>query len=194
MARVVFMKVVIPWRDSDDSHRQMSFVNNYWQWNDWGFDIALADSGAEPFSRSASRNVGVAAAGMGVVVIADADTLPEYEPLRAAIAAADDRRLHLPYDRYVNVKHGRVIDRTENSTGGCLVIHSDAYALVGGHDERFIGWGAEDIAFRVACDRKLGETVRHPGVLTHQWHPIKWSPHDENYRANFQRLREVYGQ
>ncbi len=51
------------------------------------------DSGHRPFSRAASRNVGVKyaqEAGFDAVVLNDADTLPEREPLLAAIESAHE--------------------------------------------------------------------------------------------------------
>lgn len=146
------------------------------------------DSCHAPFSRAGSRNEGVRlaeAAGARVVVLCDADTLPEAEPLHAAIAAAHDGRLHLPYTWY----RGLSQDGTraylagapaedcptdwahEWATGGVLVITPQVWWQAGGMDEGFTGWGFEDTAFRTAADALLGPTVKHDGTITHLWHP-----------------------
>lgn len=146
------------------------------------------DSGHQPFSRAGSRNEGVRqaqAAGADVVVLCDADTLPEPEPLHAAIEAATDGVLHLPYSWY----RGLSRDGTqaylagtpaadcstdlahEWATGGVLVIQPDTWWQAGGMDERFTGWGFEDAAYRIAADALLGPTIRHNGTITHLWHP-----------------------
>src|SRR5690606_42077671 len=70
-----------------------------------------ADSGHTPFSRAGSRNHGAAlamAAGAVVIVVGDADTIPEPGPLHAAIGqAATDGRLHTPYTRFLGLTaHG----------------------------------------------------------------------------------------
>ncbi|GGV45738.1 galactosyltransferase-related protein [Streptomyces spectabilis] len=146
------------------------------------------DSGHEPFSRAGSRNEGVRqaeAAGADVVVLCDADTLAEPEPVHEAIATAADGRLHLPYSWYrgltrdgtraylagaqaadcpVDLEHGW-------ATGGVLIIQPASWWAMGGMDERFTGWGFEDAAARICADALLGPTGTHEGTITHLWHP-----------------------
>ncbi|MCX4816752.1 galactosyltransferase-related protein [Streptomyces sp. NBC_01239] len=146
------------------------------------------DSGHMPFSRAGSRNEGVQraeAAGADVVVICDADTLPEPEPLHAAIAAAADGVLHLPYTWFRGLSQQGTSDYLaglpadscatdlahEWATGGVLVIQPASWWAMGGMDERFVGWGFEDAAARICADALLGPTVRHDGAITHLWHP-----------------------
>jgi hypothetical protein len=59
----------------------------------------------------------------------------------------------------------------EWATGGVLVTRPDAWWKAGGMDERFLGWGFEDAAYRTAADALLGPTVRHEGTIAHLWHP-----------------------
>lgn len=195
--------VVIPWRGGQpDRERHHAAVRAHL--------VALlpdaihldADSGYVPFNRAASRNLGMRLAeeaGADVAVICDADTLAEPEPLHVAIAAAGDGRLHLPYTLFRGLSaHGseqHLAGRpaaacqasivSEWSTGGVLVITPGAYWQAGGQDERFIGWGMEDAAFRIACDGILGPTVKHAGVITHLWHPTEVAPATEQYQRNF---------
>lgn len=146
------------------------------------------DSGHTPFSRAGSRNEGIrqaVAAGADVVVICDADTLPEREPLSVAIEAAMDGVLHLPYSWYRGLSRdgtqaylagAQAADcptdlAHEWATGGVLVIQPSAWWQAGGMDERFTGWGFEDAAYRIAADALLGPSVRHQGTITHLWHP-----------------------
>lgn len=143
------------------------------------------DSGHEPFNRAASRNRAFAGPGVASVWIAcDADVLVQPEPLRAAVAAATDGKMHLPYtscrmlsragSRSVlgggppSVAHTWYV--SPNSVGGCVVVTYDTWRDVGGWDERFVGWGFEDTAFWAAVDTLYG-TVRHEGVLYDLWHP-----------------------
>lgn len=148
------------------------------------------DSGHTPFSRAGSRNKGVRiaqASGADVVVICDADTLVEAEPLHAAIAAAGDGRLHLPYTWYRGLSEAGTsayLDGTdpalcptdwehEWATGGVLVIQPEAWWAAGGMDERCRGWGHEDVILRLCADALLGPTVKHEGTITHLWHPLE---------------------
>lgn len=171
------------------------------------------DSDHTPFSRAGSRNEGVRqaqAAGADVVVICDADTLAEPEPLHAAITGAGDGRMHLPYTWYRGLSRDGTARHTagvpaadcpaelehEWATGGIIVIRPDAWWAMGGMDEQFTGWGFEDAAARICADALLGETVRHPGTITHLWHPLEsnlGSPQHVANGAHCQRYVDATG-
>lgn len=163
------------------------------------------DSGHTPFSRAGSRNEGVRQAedaGVDVVVICDADTLVESEPLHAAIAAADDGVMHLPYTHFRGLSPegtahylaGTPADHCpaelehEWATGGIIVIQPAAWWQAGGMDEEFRTWGMEDTAFRVAADTLLGPTIRHQGTITHLWHPPESGLGSPEHIANGGRM------
>ncbi|MFI6510116.1 galactosyltransferase-related protein [Streptosporangium sp. NPDC050855] len=194
--------VVIPWRGGQpDRERHHETVRAHLRTllpDAWHID---ADSGHTPFSRAGSRNHGVRLAqdvGADVVVLCDADTLPEREPLLAAVESAHDGLLHLPYthfrglspqgtDAYLAGTPAYLCAtelETDWSTGGILVIQPSAWWQAGGMDERFQGWGAEDTAARVACDALLGPTAKHEGTIFHLWHPSEIDPSSLLYQAN----------
>ncbi|MFE7461683.1 galactosyltransferase-related protein [Streptomyces sp. NPDC057554] len=165
------------------------------------------DTGHERFHRAAARNAAVERAGSGVVVLCDADTLPEEQPLRAAIeSAALDGHLHLPYTLFVGLsqegadqvhqgvshRSAHVLETSSRPTGGVLVIDADAYWEAGGHDERFTGWGWEDTAFRRQADCLLGPTVTHPGIIYHLWHPSAANLHSAQYHTNQNLYRNYH--
>ena len=58
-------------------------------------------------------------------------------------------------------------------TGGINVFSKEAFEKVGGFDEVFINWGAEDDAFHIKCKRLVGEIERTSEdiELLHLWHP-----------------------
>jgi hypothetical protein len=184
----VRVAAVIPWRGGQpDRERHHQTVRAHLRDllpDAWHID---ADSGHTPFSRAGSRNHGVRLAqdaGCDVVVICDADTLPEREPLLAAVDGAHDGRLHLPYVHFKGLSRkgtnrylrGVPPEQCEtelahdHATGGCLVITPNAWWRAGGMDERFIAYGFEDVAFRIAADALLGPTVKHEGTIWHLWH------------------------
>lgn len=172
-----------------------------------------ADSGHEVFSRAGSRNRGVhlaADVGCDIVVLCDADTLVEPQPLLDAVTACQDGVMHLPYTRYRSLTKkglaqyqagtpllGCDVDHDhEGATGGVIVIRVDAWWRAGGMDERFRGWGHEDAAFRVAADTLLGATVRHRGTIHHLWHTREWNLGSPEFAANaarMERYRAVEG-
>jgi hypothetical protein len=203
----VRVAAVIPWRGGQpDRERHHQTVRAHLRDllpDAWHID---ADSGHQPFSRAGSRNHGVRLAqdvGAEVVVLCDADTLPEREPLLAAIDGAHDGLLHLPYRLFKGFSpkgtaaflsgtpaHQCGVElQTEWSTGGVMVIRPDAWWRMGGSDERFRGWGFEDTATRVAADALLGPTVRHDGTIYHLWHPTARNPASPLFKANEALMR-----
>jgi glycosyltransferase involved in cell wall biosynthesis/SAM-dependent methyltransferase len=108
---------------------------------------------------------------------------------RGSTERAIDERLR-KFDRALNVYdfEGSLI---ETARGGCLWVRSNLYHLIGGHDERFRGWGREDREF----SERLAKTVkvkRLPGCILHLHHP---RPQEEDAwalanRALYDEIRE----
>lgn len=158
------------------------------------------------FSRARVRNEAVRRAGSGVVVLCDADTIPQEHALHAAIeGAAADGRLHLPYTRYralspegtlavyargVHPSDAPVEDESRRPIGGVWVISADAWWQAGGMDESFVGWGFEDDSFHAAANILLGQTVRHEGTITHLHHKPAANVQSPEYRANRSRFQQ----
>jgi hypothetical protein len=57
------------------------------------------------------------------------------------------------------------------SWSGIVVVPREAFYLVGGYDERYEGWGADDIAFGLSLETLYGPHLRYPGEAIHLWHP-----------------------
>src|SRR5690606_11353125 len=109
---------------------------------------------------------------------ADADTLPEPEPLFEAIySASGDRRVHLPYDEYRSLgwkgtkqlQAGAMPQHCAHvvipfATSGVYVTTPATWWAAGGQDEEMLGGGMEDMAWLVAHRLLLGcEPARHRG-------------------------------
>lgn len=158
------------------------------------------------FSRARVRNEAVRRAKTGIVVLCDADTLPEEQPLRAAIkGAARDGRLHLPYTTFRGLGPEATLavyardadphqvpaqETSRRPIGGVWVIDTQAYWKAGGMDEKFIAWGFEDDAFWTAAGCLLGESVRHTGVITHLHHTSAAVIGSPSYKANRARFAQ----
>jgi N-terminal domain of galactosyltransferase len=171
-----------------------------------GFPLLLVDSGHETFNRAASRNLGVRRADPDeIVVVCDADTLPEPAPLANAVASAYSGRLHYPFTtcHYLTeagtelVLQGQLPDsmRIEFSIlgaqGGIFVMRAGAWLEVGGMDERFAGWGYEDNAWHTAVARTIGQPIRHEGVAWHLWHPAERYCGTPDEVLNLERARRA---
>lgn len=199
--------VVIPWRPgTPERNAHHEYVHTYLRQLLPDAVHLDVDSGHTPFSRAGSRNEGVRqaqATGADVVVICDADTLAEPDPLHAAIEAATDGHLHLPYTWYRGMSQRGTLDYLAGTpaaecpvdlehqwaTGGILVIQPSAWWKAGGMDERFTGWGMEDAAYRICADTLLGPTVRHNGTITHLWHPPESNLGSPQHVANGQHCQ-----
>lgn len=151
-----------------------------------------------PFSRATAINRAAAAEeakDAEVLVIADADIIPDLRPLEEAIGRAQEIPhfgLHVPYNcvRHLSKHFTETCiysesdffrrkftefafhtTHTSTSFGGVNVVSRQSFERVGGFDERFVGWGGEDDAFKHSLEVAVGKTHVIPGCITHLWHP-----------------------
>lgn len=178
------VSAVIPWRPSPGRDGHLQFVRTALTDALGGVPVVLADSGHQPFSRGPSLNSGVAQSTARILVVCDGDTLVEAAPLRAAVEAVQDGEVHLPFTRCRmltheatqmvldggNANHAAYEREWPNSTGGVCVLTRSTWETFGGWDERFVGWGFEDIAWWCVAST-LGTWHQHDGVIRHLWHP-----------------------
>jgi predicted glycosyltransferase involved in capsule biosynthesis len=183
--------VFIPWRDSGvlERQRSMSYVKNYLETN-LNTQVNFADGKGERFSLSAARNNAVSQAkamGAGVAVICDADTILEIDSIIEAILHVKSfNSIVIPYkiSRYLTENSSNaVLTKNSNpndleaiasfdwSVGGAIVTPVDEWERVGGQDERFTGWGCEDVAFMIAAEKMGNRPIKIDGVMNHLWHP-----------------------
>lgn len=169
------------------------------------------DTRHEPFCLAACRNEGVRTAealGCDVVVLGDADTLPEREPLLAAIEAAQTSGLvHLPYTEYQSLgatgtgqhRAGKRLEDCDHvtipfATSGVYVTTPATWRACGGQDERLLGWGMEDVCWLVAHRALLGaDPARHDGrvyALGHESQVKEGEQYERNV-ALYQRYLEA---
>lgn len=177
------------YRDIDGS-RCLAWQKSQLLWSQMAINwhrIDIYDAGTPIFSRSASRNKVVDSnMDCDVVVIADADSIPEEKVLRDAIfGAMVDGMVHFPFDLVCCVDRGDTMriyqDRTFDdipiswsygpSQGGIWVCRPETWWQAGGMDLRLTGWGHEDRIFLICNEVLVGPAVIHPGKLLNLWHP-----------------------
>lgn len=193
--------VVIPWREQPSRRYAKNIVTDWYAEQFPNFMVALVDTDDTPFNLAACRNLGVrSAAGFDVVIINDADTVPEREPLIEAIEACiDSGVVHLPYNEYRSLMeegtseylrgtalidcHHLVVD----SVSGVFVTTPRTWLSHGGQDEAFRGWGYEDAAWFIAHTTLLGkEPERHEGRV-YSMHHVSAVKEGDNYTENAAR-------
>jgi hypothetical protein len=52
-----------------------------------------------------------------------------------------------------------------------MMFHRKALEVIGGFDERFVGWGGEDVALLRALDTLYAKHKSTPNQILHLWHP-----------------------
>lgn len=197
------VSVIVPWRDEGDTGLGFEGTQRFWNWEfcrrRWErhvgklaqhVEFVQADNRAPAFDRGGSRNAGIDATTGDVIVLADADVIPDFELIDQAIAAVRDGGFAwaLPYDVYLNVTEEAtdlILDRgVPHWTGGVAYDHRITDSVAGilvidraklgdvRYDPRFDGWGYEDNAFAAALDTLAGPHFRVHGHLLHLWHPV----------------------
>jgi hypothetical protein len=192
--------VVIPWRPQPSRLAAFDRVVDWYRREFPDARIVPVDSGDEVFNLSRCRNVGVGLVEdvRSVVVLNDADTIPERGPLLAAVAAAAGSPLvHLPYTEYrwlgaegsEQFAEGTPLpecssELVHGACSGVYVTTPETWWSHGGQDERFAGWGYEDAAWSVAHETLLGAPpARHEGrvfALHHVPQPRSGSQYEAN--------------
>jgi hypothetical protein len=149
----------------------------------------------ELFNLSAARNAAAAAADEAigrwdVLLVVDADVILERESqaTNAALKAIATGRLTFAHDfrselsevgtaallagEQLEQAMARSVERRNpNSNSSALAVPRPLWDDVRGFDERFVGWGWEDLAFRASCSAAAGGYERVPGDVVHLWHP-----------------------
>lgn len=203
--------VAIPWRSQPDRvYAHDLTVQRYRELLPTAV-FADVDTDHTPFCLAACRNRGVRLAeelGADVVVLGDADTLPERDPLLEAIEQARySRFVHLPYTEYRSLgatgtgqhRDGTPLQDCDHvtipfATSGVYVTTPATWQACGGQDERYRGWGPEDFSWLIAHRALLGhDPVRHDGrvyALGHNSPPKQGPAYDDAVKL-YQRYLEA---
>lgn len=194
------LTVVIPWREQPTRLTALDAVCDWYRREIGDVEFSLVDSRDEVFNLSQARNSGVASvadAGQ-VIVINDADTIPQRDSLLRAIeGAANSGLVHLPYTEYhwlgasgtAQFSEGSRLDDCEfelvrGACSGVYVTTPDTWASHGAQDERFRGWGFEDAAWYLAHSTLLGEPPRRAAGRVFALHHAAQPREGEQYDAN----------
>jgi len=180
----VNISVLIPWR-SDGGARERVWNYLLPLWEQTGADICVGtDTGVGPFNCSMAQNNAFAQAKHDTLVMFGADQLPDVQAMRDAEQALHSGLSWLPImaqtSYYSRAATERIlnganpddveVDYTLEFCTGLVALTRQAYYAVGGMDERFVGWGYEDAAFRQSLAGMFGAPAALPHVLRCLWH------------------------
>lgn len=189
--------VVMPWRPQPARLAAHDYCRAWWARTLPDAPLIEVDTDHHPYNLAAVRNEGVRQAeelDADVVVIADADAvIVPADSLHAAITAAGDGRLHMPFtaQRYLTEAEtetllvGGTVDLAgHHGNGAAYVIQPRSYWAAGGSDERFSGWGGDDDQLVAACSTLIG-LERWFGTVLSLWHADERRPVGaEEHRPN----------
>lgn len=147
--------------------------------------VQIPVSEAEGFNKSACLNEGVRQASADLVLLHDADVMVPCDYAARILSLVTGQGVeavrpirllfHLDEDATREWVRARIAPRQvgfvqQNNPGLSTAVLRRVYWEIGGHDERFIGWGGEDLEFldRLSC-RRLFKGAYAPAV--HLWHP-----------------------
>lgn len=200
--------LVIPWRPTPSRIKPLAKVIEWYKINLPDIEIFYTDRPGEFWSASGSRNDGVRRAQEAhcdVVILNDADTLPELDSLLEAIdAAQSDGMIHNPYrlckyfdmemsEQFYAGKDIKLLKHTlyTEANGGIWVCTPETWWSIGGMDEKFVQWGAEDSAFELAHTVIKGSKfVKHDGTIYCLGHEVQI--HDPGFNYNQIRNIQLY--
>lgn len=181
--------ILVPRRsDNGERDRLWRFCRAWWanEFPEWPIVEGYHNDG--PFNRSAAINRAAEAAGnWNVAVIIDGDVLPTQSAIHEAVKVARSGvpacgftlRRHLSKQGTAKILNGYrgswtglIKQDFKDSVSGAFVLSRDLWDTLGGFDELFVGWGWEDVAFKLAAETMAGEAMyRATGNLWHLWHP-----------------------
>jgi hypothetical protein len=205
-------RIVLPWRPAPSRLDAFDRVVSWYRENLPDLPLSTVDTGDIPFVLAACRNRAMAeAAPDEVVVIGDADTIPEVGPVREAIAAARTSGVvHLPYTEYrwlgasgsadyargVPLADCAVEQIVSGACSGVYIATPRTWARHGGQDAGFRGWGFEDAAWNLAHQTLLGQPPRRHEGRVYALHHVGEVRAGAGYEANaarMQRYRDASG-
>lgn len=180
--------VLMPWRDGGCPWRRRAHDFTRGRYRGYGVEVFEAPGPDGPFNRSAAINEAARRAGdWEVAIIGDTDTFVEADQMWAAAhRARTSGQAVLAFYDWVKLAHypsrkitagrrfpiARTARRVHGHVSSALAVPRPLWDEIGGFDERFVGWGAEDRAFWYSAITLFGEHDRIHGDAVHLWHPV----------------------
>lgn len=198
--------LILPFRASNTDlwrEQHLEFALRYYR--SLGMDVLIANNVGKQWSKSRAVNAAVERSQASKFVISDVDCFPDVDKLRECVIKVD--AWGQPFSEVIrlNANQSEVIlrgtktfDQLKKVTpvpraagGGLVVVTRRAYEAIGGWDERFQGWGAEDTWLAAALTAKTGDGLMLDGPLYHLHHPRDAERRKKiNYKNNVGILRE----
>lgn len=190
------VSALVAYRPTADGHRDEAWRRKVLPYLELVCDEVIVESpepsgdgSPDDFNKPAAINAARRRATGDVLLVADADTYPG--DVRSMVSLLNTPWKRVPWvlpERYVKLNREATHDalygpprpfseadyewvgRGVSWSAGVVVRASD-FDAVGGFDERFSSWGADDVAFALTMNALVGPVERHPCACYHYWHP-----------------------
>ncbi|KRF47253.1 hypothetical protein ASG98_17040 [Bacillus sp. Soil531] len=214
------VSVLIPYKpDNGERDKLFKWVKSYYKNVMPEVELCIGTSKSEPFNRSQAINRAAKKATKDVFVIADADVIYNPKILIKGIRLLDKHAWVIPYGKWLDISKASTIrllktspkwplstkfksterfqDKTVKPVSGVIIVTRKNFNSIKGFDERFVGWGREDNAFRDAMNTLCGPFKRiNNSSIYHLWHTKvgpKGNPNIKNNNKLYKRYEEVNG-
>lgn len=208
--------IVIPWRPEPSRVVAFNFVVSFYRNYFPDMKLYISDCKSEPWIAAEARNLGTEAAiadNCDVIVAADADHIVRKKAFKKAILMSHKLQIATqPFYRHFKLNESltnklmkNTISRKEirkkaeysdRVPGGVLIYTPDVFETLNGFDERFDGYGGEDVGFNVAHKTIYGvELLRIDSEGLSLWHESSKYRTSEmllSYEKNERELQKFY--
>lgn len=202
MTDPIQVTICMPWRPQPDRVAAYERCRKWWESR--RFTVVTGDSSqVAPFVCNEARNNAVRQTDTDIIVVTDADTLPENQhQVIKAISMVHKGEAEIVYPhtvyRYLpatwvdnptdELHTAPIIGETFNSPGGMIVASREAFWSINGFDERFIpgASGFDDTSFLLAAETLL-DTKRIMGTVYSFDHPYSVERKYDDTNPNYPR-------
>jgi predicted glycosyltransferase involved in capsule biosynthesis len=161
----------------------------------------------KPYNRSWAFNVALKRANSNIIVFGDSDLIIEQNQFIEGVKALSKFDMVSPYSKVIDlspqetsqplpnmlkidrVGRGETDNQKINISGGIAMFRKDALLKIGGWNEDFIGWGAEDDEMTIRVHKHLKWTELK-GTCYHLYH-ARSAPQMDNYQHNLKLLQKI---
>ena len=161
----------------------------------------------KPYNRSWAFNVALKRAKSNIIIFGDSDLIMEHNQFISGINALSEYDMVSPYHKVIDLNPQESSNSTENIlkidrpgrgendnqkiniSGGIAMFRKDSINKIGGWNEDFVGWGAEDDEMTIRVKKYLKWTELK-GTCYHLYHD-RPAPEQNNYQHNLKLLNSI---
>lgn len=182
------ISIIIPYQYNGERREYLFQIIKKQYENDFpNTEIIVSEDKIKPFNKSIAINKGVERSNGDIIMIADADTIVPKNYLLNSIQILDGFIFPFKFYHFLNEEETNKFLQTSKAsdsnawiikndfgvrnTGGVQIVTRELFEKLGKYDERFTGWGWEDLEFVWRVYDELGDVpILDYGHAYHMWH------------------------